>query len=190
MHARIIVTSLMLGVGVVTLFAKPARADLIAAYAQGHGGLGNNEGGSRASDGSSSGLAPALGFQLGARVLIFEGYYDRTSFGSGAAVSRGILGLRFGVGSGHLRLVLHGGGGVVTEQGGALTGLRLGMVERNGIVARAGVALEQRLAPLIWGGAAVDGEAFSLAAATSSSGPRASGQDLFFSLYLKFELGV
>jgi len=190
MRARSIVTSLMLGVGAVTWFAAPARADVVAAYVQGQGGIGSNEGGNRASDSSSSGLSPALGFRLGARVLIFEGYYDRTAFGSGASVSRGILGLRFGLGSGHTRLVLHGGGGVVTEQGGALTGLRLGAIDRNGLVARAGVAVEQRFAPLVWGGAALDGEVFSLSAVSASSSPRATGQDVFFSLYLKFELGV
>jgi hypothetical protein len=191
MRIKTIVTSLMVAVGALAFSAAPARADLVAAYIQGHGGLGNNESPSRASSsGSSSGLSPALGFQLGARLLIFEGYYDRTAFGSGASVSRGIFGLRFGLGGQGLRLVLHAGGGVITEEGGALTGTTLGTGTRNGVVGRAGVALEKRLMPALWGGAAVDGEVFSLAAATSGTGPRTEGQDAFFSLYLKFELGV
>jgi hypothetical protein len=192
MQTRTIATSLLVAVGAVALSAAPARADVVAAYVEGHGGVGNNEGGTRASTSgsSSSGLSPAVGFQLGARLLIFEGYYDRTAFGSGASVSRGILGLRVGLGSQDLRLVLHAGGGVVTEEGGALTGMTVGAAERNGVVGRAGVALEKRLMPTLWGGAALDGEVFSLSAATSSTGPRTEGQDAFLSLYLKFELGI
>jgi hypothetical protein len=191
MQTKTIVTSVMVAVAAVALWAAPARADLVAAYVEGHGGLGNNEAGSRAStSSSSSGLSPALGFQLGARLLIFEGYYDRTAFGSGASVSRGVLGLRVGLGGQGLRLVLHGGGGVITEEGGALTGMSVGATSRNGVVGRAGVALEKRVMPTLWGGAALDGEVFSLAAATSSTGPRTQGQDAFFSLYLKFELGI
>lgn len=190
MRIKTVVTSLMVVAGAVALSAAPARADIVAAYVQGHGGVGNNESVNRTSSSSSSGLSPAIGFQLGARLLIFEGYFDRTSFGSGAAVSRGVLGLRGGFGGNDLRLVLHAGGGVITEEGGALTGMALGATERTGVVGRAGLALERRLMPTLWGGAALDGEVFSLAAATSATGPRTQGQDVFLSIYLKFELGI
>lgn len=191
MRTKTILTSLMVVVGAVALSAAPARADIVAAYVEGHGGVGNNENANRAStSASSSGLSPAVGFQLGARLLIFEGYFDHTSFGSGAAVSRGVLGLRGGFGGPGLRLVLHAGGGVITEEGGALTGMALGATERTGVVGRAGVALEKRMMPTLWGGAALDGEVFSLAAATSATGPRTQGEDAFLSLYLKFELGI
>ncbi|HET6151033.1 MAG TPA: hypothetical protein VFH68_26090 [Polyangia bacterium] len=190
MQTKTIAPSLLVVLGAAAFFAAPARADVVAAYVEGHGGVGNNEGGTRSSSSSSSGLSPAIGFQLGARLLIFEGYYDRTAFGSGASVSRGILGLRGGFGGKDLRLVLHAGAGVITEEGGALTGMTVGAAERNGVVGRAGVALERRLMPVLWGGAALDGEIFSLSAATSSTGPRTEGQDAFLSLYLKFELGI
>jgi hypothetical protein len=111
-------------------------------------------------------------------------------------VSRGILGLRGGFGTDDLRLVLRGGGGVIDEQGGALSGGRttLGVAERSGLVARAGVALEKRLAPgKLLGGLALDGEVFSLAGtspATSGLADRTQGSDIFLSLDLKFELGI
>src|ERR1043165_4233706 len=127
--------ALMVAGAVVTLWSVPARADIVAAYVEGHGGIGNNDTSGRASTSSSSGSpAAALGFQLGARLLIFEGYYDRTAFGSGASVSRGILGLRAGLGSKDVRLVLRTGGGVITEEGGALTGMSLTVPQRSGLV--------------------------------------------------------
>jgi hypothetical protein len=183
--------------GAVALWAAPARADIVAAYVEGHGGLGNNgnDATTRASSSSSS-VSPALGFQLGARLLIFEGYFDRTAFGSGASVSRGILGLRAGFGGANTRLVLRAGGGVITEEGGALTGMSLGVPQREGVVGRAGVALETRLTPgpaKLLGGAALDGEVFTLAAASpapSGFAGRTQGSDAFLSLYLKFELGI
>ena len=206
MHNKAILTAItrscaaLAVAGAVGLWSAPARADIAAAYVEGHGGLGNN--GSDASTraltaNSSSGVAPALGFQLGARLLIFEGYFDRTAFGSGASVSRGVLGLRAGFGGDTTRLVLRAGGGVITEEGGALTGMSLGVPERQGVVARAGVALEQRLSPgpaKLLGGAALDGEVFSLASASpappSGFNGRTQGSDAFLSLYLKFELGI
>jgi hypothetical protein len=195
-----LLTSLVVTAG-LAVSATPARADIIAAYVEGHGGLGNNDAANRSSTSSGAGgggLAPALGFQLGARLLIFEGYFDRTAFGAGVSVSRGILGLRAGLGSNDVRLILRGGGGVITEEGGALTGTTLGTASRDGLVARAGIAVEKRLAPgKLLGGLGLDGEVFSLVSptpltATTSPGlsGRTQGSDVFLSLYLKFELGI
>jgi hypothetical protein len=171
-----------------------AHADVVAAYLEGHGGLSSIEGDARAPSGNTQALAPGLGFQVGARVLLFEGYYDMTSFGDGAAVSRGILGLRGGFGLGSVRLVLRGGGGALFEQGGALTGHSSGVADRQGVVARAGISLEKRLAPqLFLAGVGLDGEVFSLEnAAGSGAGTsgRTTGADLFASLRILFELGI
>ncbi len=71
-----------------------AHADVAAVYAEGHGGL--ESGGATPPNGASPG---GVGFRVGARLLIFEGYYDYTDFGGSAAVSRGILGLRGGFGT-------------------------------------------------------------------------------------------
>jgi hypothetical protein len=167
---------------VTLLAAHGARADVAAVYAEGHGGME-----------TANAAAPGLGFQLGARLLIFEGYLDHTSFGGGESVSRGIIGLRAGVGSHDLRLVLRGGLGGIEEQGGALTGHVAGTPDRRGAVARAGLALESRVARPLLAGFGIDGEAFALS--DGGGGPlgmsaATSGSDVFASLRLIFELGI
>src|SRR5262245_36046758 len=100
---------------VIALASWPARADVAAVYAEGHGGSS-----------AAAGVSEAgLGYRFGARLLIFEGYFDHTGFGDGASVSRGILGLRAGIEVAKLRLVLRAGGGLLEERGGALTGMQL-----------------------------------------------------------------
>ena len=191
-------TSLALSIaaGTLLLAAPPARADVVAAYVEGHGGLSSLEGsgpGRATTSSQGSGVAPGLGFQVGARVLIFEGYFDRTSFGSGAAASRGILGLRGALGAGDLKLVLRVGGGVLWEEGGALDGTQTIVGDRSGAVARAGLAIERRLTPgQLTAGLGLDGEVFSLAGSTAASSlaQRTQGSDIFLSLRFKFELGI
>ena len=179
----------------ITLLALPllaaglARADVVAAFVEGQG-----------AEGSSSGPAGAgmtgLGYRLGARVLVFEGYYDHVGFGDGASVSRGILGLRGGFGTQNVRLVLRAGAGILEEQGGAMTGRALGAPERRGPVGRIGAALEGHLSPMFLIGFGIDGERFVLPAAgggLSSSSVytgAVTGTDVFANLHLTFELGV
>jgi hypothetical protein len=179
--------------GTALLLARPAHADVVAAYIEGHGGLSSTEGAANRAATSNGGLAPGLGFQVGARVLIFDGYFDRTAFGSGASVSRGILGLRAGLGTGDLKLVLRGGGGVLFEEGGALAGSQPVIGSRSGVVARAGLAVEKRLTPgQLLMGFGLDGEVFSLenSATSGALAERTQGSDIFLSLQLKFELGI
>ena len=162
----------------VALASAPARADIAAVYAEGHGGSS-----------SSAGLSESgLGYRLGARVLIFEGYFDHTGFGDGASVSRGILGLRAGIGPSQLRLVLRAGAGVLEEQGGALTGMQLLTPERRGPVGRVGVAVEGKLAPMFYVGGGIDAETFRLPAVAGT--PSVVGSDVFLNLHVMFELGV
>jgi hypothetical protein len=176
------------------LAPRLARADVAAGYLQGHGGLSSNDGTTRASTSASStgaGLTPGLGFQVGARLLFLEGYYDRTAFSSAASVSRGIIGVRSSLGTGDLRLVLRGGGGMIFEHGGAITAAALGLGDRRGVVARAGVALEKRLTHGEFvGGIALDGEAFSLQKSVAAISERVQGGDVFLSLHVRFELGI
>lgn len=85
-----------------------ARADLLAAFVQGHGGVSSVHVDGLA--GQAEGGAPALGFQAGVRLLGLEAYGDYTSFGGGAAVQRGVLGLRLGFDVRNTRLELRAGG--------------------------------------------------------------------------------
>jgi hypothetical protein len=140
----------------------------------------------------TSSSATGLGYRLGARLLIFEGYYDYTGFGAGSSVTRGIFGLRGGFGSDKLRLVLRGGGGVIEEDGGALTGRGVGAPDRRGAVARIGAAVEGHIAPLLLVGVGVDGETFALPATGGPYGTTGAitGSDVFAKLHILFELGV
>jgi hypothetical protein len=181
-----------LTVGIGMAGERRAHADILAAYVQGHGGVSSTDAENRSSM-ASNGLAPGLGFQVGARLFIFEGYFDRTAFGQGAAVSRGILGLRAGLGAAGLRFILRAGGGVLQEEGGALTGVQLGLGDRRGVVARAGIEVEKRLVPKKFlAGLGIDGEAFSLhnPGASPFGSSRTQGTDVFASLHIKFELGL
>jgi len=178
----------MVGLFALAGVSGVARADVAALFADGHGGIEN------AGAGETAGAAPSttgLGYRLGARLLIFEGYYDHTGFGGGAGVTRGIVGLRGGFGTNDVRLVLRAGAGVIDEQGGALTGHLPGMPDRQGAVGRVGAALEGRVARLLLVGVGVDGETFELPAMTGSfSAPSTVGSDIFANLHLLFELGV
>jgi hypothetical protein len=173
-----------------------ARADVVAAYLEGYGGVSSPQSADSAGSGSmpTAGTAGGLGVQVGARLLIFEAYGDHTVFAAGTSVSRAILGLRGAIGLGGFRLVLRGGGGVLDERGGALLGQANGISERTGVVARGGIALERRLAPTLLGGLGVEAEAFNLSNSPSgtalASTDRVTGADIFFALHLKFEIGI
>ena len=181
--------------GLLLARPRPARADIVAGFVQGQGGVSSSDATTSTNHISSlslsAGLAPGLGFQVGARLLFVEGYYDRTSFGSGASVQRGIVGVRWKMGLGDYRLVLRAGGGFLTEHGGAISGSPLGG-DRRGPVARAGLAIEKRLTRgELTAGLGVDGEVFSLETpSTPNVADTTFGGDLFLSLRLRFELGI
>jgi hypothetical protein len=167
---------------------RAAHAEVAAISAEGHGGI--DSGGSSAAA-NSAGSATGIGYRLGARLLIFEGYFDYTTFGQGVNVSRGILGVRGGFGTRSVRLVLRAGGGVIEEEGGALTGRLPGTPERRGVVGRVGAAIEGRVAPLFLVGFGIDGERFAFPESTAGfvSGAT-SGSSVFAKLHLMFELGI
>lgn len=157
------------------LVATRANAKIAAVYASGQGGVQNT--------GEND---PGLGFELGGRVLIFDGYLDYMNFGADQAVSRGIFGLRGGFGNPNFRLVLRGGAGAIHEERGALTGSLSGM-SRTGGVARLGAGVEGRLNPVLWLGFGVDGESYKFA---DSTGVPSQGSDVLASMKLMFELGI
>jgi hypothetical protein len=167
-----------------------ARADIVAVYLGGYGSLASHPSGDPGS--GSTSLTPGVGFELGARLLIFDAYVDRAQFFDGRGVTRGIVGLRVGFGISDLRVALRTGVGPVFEQGGALTGAPTDTRDRHGLVARAGISVEKRLSPNVFAiGLAVDGEYFTLDSAIGEwSSLRSQGSDVLASLRLKFELGI
>jgi len=160
----------------IALFAGRAEAKVIALYASGQGGVQTM--------GQST---PGLGVELGARVLILDAYVDYTAFSSTESISRGIFGVRGGIGSRDFRLVLRAGVGGIHEDGGALTG-PLGAPARTGGVARAGASFEGRLNKLTYLGFGVDGETYRFA--DNSFGIATEGSDIFAAMRLTFELGI
>jgi hypothetical protein len=159
----------------VALLASRADAKVAAIYASGHAGMQN--------EGTSD---PGLGFMLGGRIFIFDGYADFTRFGERESVSRGILGLRGGFGD-DVRLVLRGGAGAIREEGGALSG-PLAISERTGGVVRAGVAVEAAVNPLLYLGLGLDTEHYRFA--SNALGMPTEGSDIFAALRATFELGL
>ena len=165
----------VLAAGVIAFTAPRAEAKIAAVYASGQGGV---QSGQDAGNG--------LGFTLGARLLIFDGYFDYMGFGQDVSVSRGILGLRGGFGTGDARLVLRVGAGTIHEERGALTG-PFGAPSRTGGVVRAGAAVEARISPLLYLGFGVDGERYRF---PDSPIAPSNGADILASLRLTFELGI
>jgi hypothetical protein len=171
----------------VALSAPRAEAKVVALYAAGEGAMQN-----------TNGTWPGLGFELGARVLILDGYVDYTTFGQTSSVARGILGLRGGFGNGDLRLVLRAGLGGIREENGALMGTATASTPtRTGGVARAGAGLDARLDPLFYLGFMVDAETYAFPGSetiavgtTNVPSSYNRGADVFAALKLTFELGI
>jgi hypothetical protein len=171
----------------VAATAGTARADILSVYLQGHGGYGGGETSQLAPGGDEPSMGPALGLQLGARVLFLEGYVDRTSFHRGP-VTRGILGLHTNLGLGSLDLRLRAGAGLISDEDGALDNaiMPTGMT-RTGAVGRAGVALEGSVAPMLVLGLGLDGEYYVVRAEDDQV---STGSDVFGSAYLRFTFGI
>lgn len=169
----------------IALAAPRADAKIAALYAVGQGGVQN-----------TGDNTPGLGFELGARVLILDGYVDYTSFGQSESVARGVLGLRGGFGN-DVRLVLRAGAGAIREEHGALMGEAYAPPSRTGAVARAGLGIDARLDPLFYLGFMIDGETFVFPGSqtvavgnTTVPSTYTQGADLFAALRLTFELGI
>jgi hypothetical protein len=165
-------------VGSVAVCASRADAKIAALYASGQGGLQNT---------GDPGLQG--GFEVGARILIFDGYVDYMAAGSGRSISRGVVGLRGALSAGPLRFVLRGGLGAIRIDNEAVMP-PAGEVEfsRTGGVARAGAAIEGNVAPLIWLGLGVDGEEYGFL--NNVPGLGTHGSDVLGTLKLTFELGI
>jgi hypothetical protein len=173
---------IMAAAAIVALAAPRADAKVAAIYASGQGGVQNTDG------------SPGLGFELGARLLLLDGYLDYTNFGGGESVGRAIAGVRAGIGGGDFRLVLRAGLGGIHEEHGALMGAADEPTSRTGGVARAGIGFDARLDPMFYLGFMVDAETFIFPGTTVTVDPTPPsyqrGADVFAALKLTFELGI
>jgi hypothetical protein len=176
----------MLAVAAVAFGAKPAEAKVVALYASGQGGVQQ----------SAAENSPGLGLEVGARVLILDAYLDYMSFGQSQSVARAVAGLRAGIGSDKLRLVLRAGLGAIREDNGALHNVTM-MDRRTGGVARAGAGLDWRIERFLYLGFMIDAETFVFPGAQtvalgSMDVPSSYqwGGDVFGALKVTFELGI
>jgi hypothetical protein len=168
----------LVAAGAVAFAAPAADARNAAIYASAQGGWQTS---------GDTGLQ--LGFEAGARVFIFDGYVDYMGFGSGRSISRAILGVRGGLGTGALRLTLRGGAGAIRESSGALmTPVGPTTLTRTGGVLRGGAALELRLYKGAWIGAGVDGEAYTFWG--GNTGHTTSGSNVLGVARLTIEFGL
>jgi len=173
---------------VLLTWAAPVTAHAIGSiYAQGHGGVGGEETSEILPGRPEPALGPALGLQGGLRLLVFEGYVDRTAFDQGH-VTRGVLGLRPTVALGGARLVLRAGAGLLSDQGALLIGSEGDAW--TGPCARLGGGAEFDLSPFLRLGLGLDGEVFALSRSSAPSSDEIVGSDVFGSLYLAFEFGI
>jgi hypothetical protein len=162
--------------------ATAANADVLTVYLQGVAGEGGQSAG-QLMPGGSPALGTTLGFQIGARALFGEAYFDRTDYTQSGNVSRAVLGVHDDIGGGRIKLELRAGGGLMTESNGAVDGDASMAGSRTGFVARAGADLEGQIASHFSLGAAVDGEYFRL-------DDTHKGTDLLASVHLRLAFGL
>jgi hypothetical protein len=162
---------------VVVAFAAPrAEAKIAALYGGGFAGF-------LSEDTHEAGL----GLTAGARIFIFDGYLDYTSFAPHESVSRAILGLRAGFGS-RLRLVLRTGVGTLYEERGALVGTT-GAPSRTGGCVRGGAAIEGAVVPAaFYLGFGIDAEHYEFR--DNNIGVPTDGSDIFAAMRATFEVGI
>jgi hypothetical protein len=164
---------------VLGLAASRADATVVSLYGTGQGGIQTH---------GDTGLQ--AGFEVGAHVLLFDGYVSYMGFGSDRSVSRGIVGLRYGLGSDRLRLVLRLGAGAIHESSGALTtALGPATLTRTGAVGRAGGSLEVRTYSALWFGLGVDAETYGFLG-SNNLGFASHGSNVLGVAKLTFELGL
>ncbi len=161
---------------------------LAGIYVQGHGGYGGTTATELAPGGDDPGLGAALGGELGIHVMAFGAYVNYDRHLNRGSIFRAILGFEGGLTFAGFRLSGRAGGGLIFDNDGLLMG-REG--DHNGVVGRAGVAFDRRLAPGLWLGLGIDGEYFALKG--DDGGVESdvhTGADVFASLRLTFEVGI
>ena len=179
-------------VAMVICVAAPAHAELAAVYLQGNGGLTSGRVNEVPEGSASPDYGPAIGAQVGARLLFGEAYIDHVAFSGDRAITRYVLGARGGLGFSGIELFGRAGIGYLDERGGAIAGRMEPMLDRRGLIARAGGGLENSLGYGFYFGGAVEAEYFRVSPDGTSMFGDASrtGTDMFGYLYLKLQVGI
>lgn len=177
-------------VAIMICLATPARADIASVYVQGNGGVASGHVNGVPEGNAAPEYEGALGGQLGARLFVGEAYIDHAAFARNRGITRYVLGARGGLGVGGLSLFGRAGVGYLDERGGALAGGS--MVDRHGLVARAGGGLESSLGSGFFLGGAVEAEYFRVSPnGTSMFGDESrTGTDMFGYMYLKLQIAL
>jgi hypothetical protein len=174
----------------LTVVCATAGADTAGVYLRGHGGYSGGSAGELRPGGEEPSLGPVLGGELGANIMLFNGYVNYDRYLNHGSVIRGVAGLTGGLGFAGFRLTGRVGAGLMLERGDVFGGA----ADHTGVVARAGLAFDRRISSGLWLGVAIDAEYFALkpseSDATNVESSVHSGADIFASLRLSFELGI
>jgi hypothetical protein len=186
-HPLMRIRALLTIVGLLTVLHGAAEAQTAGLYLRGHGGFSGGSAGELEPGGDEPSLGPVLGAELGANIMLFNGYINYDRYLDHGSVTRGVLGLQGGLGFSGFRLTGRVGAGILLERGDVFGG----EADHTGVVARVGAAFDRRISSGLWLGVAVDAEYFALKpSADEVESSVHSGADIFASLRLSFELGI
>ncbi len=175
--------------GVLT--GAEAHADLFTLYVQGQAGTGGTSNNEVMPGGERPSIGNGLGLRAGAQVLFLEAYVDHESFFDAGSATRAILGFQAGLSLGPLHLVGRAGAGVASENEGGIDG-NTAVGSRAGFVARAGLALEGKVAPMVVLGLGLEDEYYRMSEGSNPmvDGDAHTGSDALGMLYLKLQFGL
>jgi hypothetical protein len=180
-------TRLLTIVAALTVLHTAAEAQTAGLYLRGHGGYSGGSVGELQPGGDDPALGPVLGAEVGANIMLFNGYLNHDRYLDHGSVTRAVLGLSSGIGFSGWRLTGRVGAGLLLERGDVFGGA----ADHTGVVARIGAAFDRRISSGLWMGVAIDAEYFALRpSAEEVESSVHSGADIFASLRLSFELGI
>jgi hypothetical protein len=146
---------LLIGLGALE---ATAGAQTAGVYLRGHGGVSGGSAGELEPGGEEPALGTVLGAELGANLMLFNGYVNYDRYLQHGAVTRAVLGLTTGVGFSGWRLSGRLGAGLMLERNDVFGG----DADHTGVVARAGAAFDRWISAGLWLGVAVDAEYYAL----------------------------
>jgi hypothetical protein len=160
--------------------AQPVHADVAGLYALAQGGTA-----SRSDDSGQS----AFGYRLGGHLAFIEAYHSLTLLGPDQRMAHLVLGPRLDFDIGKWNLILRAGVGGAAFSGPWTQNGNLSDVSAEGVVGRAGLALERALGDFWSLGLALETEAYALETRETTA-QELTGSTTMLTLQIKFELGI